>query len=36
MRLREILDLPSVPSRVGFINIDIEGADEEALRSIDF
>ena len=36
MRLREILDLPSVPKRVGFINIDVEGADEDALRSIEF
>jgi FkbM family methyltransferase len=36
MRLREILDLHSVPKQVGFINIDIEGADEEALRSIEF
>ena len=36
MRLREILDLPEVPSQVSFINIDIEGADEDALRSIEF
>jgi FkbM family methyltransferase len=36
MKLRELLDLPGVPQRVGFINIDIEGADEEALRSIGF
>jgi FkbM family methyltransferase len=35
-KLREILDLPNTPSRVDFINIDIEGADEEALRSIEF
>jgi FkbM family methyltransferase len=32
--LREIIDLPGVPKCVDFINIDIEGADEEALRSI--
>jgi FkbM family methyltransferase len=36
IKLRSILDLPSVPKRVGFINIDIEGADEDALRSIEF
>ena len=36
MKLRSILELPSVPKRVGFINIDIEGADEDALRSIEF
>jgi FkbM family methyltransferase len=36
MKLREILDLSNVPSRVGFINIDVEGADEDALRSIQF
>ena len=34
--LRQILDSPQVPKRVGFINIDIEGADEDALKSIDF
>ena len=36
MKLREILDLPQVPNRVNFINIDVEGADEDALRSIEF
>ena len=36
LKLREIIDLPNVPKRVDFINIDIEGADEEALRSIEF
>jgi hypothetical protein len=36
MSLRSILDLPSVPNKVDFVNIDIEGADEDALRSIDF
>jgi len=36
MTLRSILDRPEVPRKVEFINIDIEGADEEALRSINF
>jgi FkbM family methyltransferase len=36
MSLRAILDLPSVPKKVDFVNIDIEGADEDALRSIEF
>jgi len=36
MTLRSILDMQGVPRKVEFINIDIEGADEEALRSIDF
>lgn len=36
MKLREILELPGVPKKVGFINIDVEGADEDALRSIEF
>jgi FkbM family methyltransferase len=36
MRLRDLLDFPGVPARVGFINIDVEGADEDALRSIGF
>ena len=36
MKLREILDMPGVPEKVGFINIDVEGADEDALRSIEF
>lgn len=36
LSLREILDLSNVPQKVGFVNIDIEGADEDALRSISF
>ena len=36
MKLREILDLPNVPRQVAFINIDVEGADEDALKSIEF
>ncbi len=36
MSLRAILELPSVPKKVDFVNIDIEGADEDALRSIEF
>ena len=36
MTLRSILDLPEVPRKVEFVNIDIEGADEDALRSIHF
>jgi FkbM family methyltransferase len=35
IKLRDILDLPNVPKRVDFINIDIEGADEDALRSLE-
>lgn len=34
--MRDLLDLSGVPKRVGFMNIDIEGADEDALRSIKF
>jgi FkbM family methyltransferase len=34
--LRELLDLPEVPKKVDFVNIDVEGADEDALRSIEF
>lgn len=34
MTLRELIDLPDVPETVGFINIDIEGADEDALTSL--
>jgi FkbM family methyltransferase len=35
MTLRELINLPKVPETVGFINIDIEGADEDALRSLE-
>jgi FkbM family methyltransferase len=35
MKLRDILDLPNVPKQVDFINIDVEGADEDALRSLE-
>ncbi len=34
--LREILDIDGVPHKIDFLNVDVEGADEEALRSIDF
>ena len=36
LTLRAILDDIDVPTRIDFLNIDIEGADEEALLSIDF
>lgn len=36
MKLRAILDFPNVPQQVAFINIDVEGADEDALKSIEF
>jgi len=34
--LRSILDLEGVPRTVDLLNIDIEGADEDALKSINF
>lgn len=36
MKLKDLINLPGVPKQIGLINIDIEGADEEALRSIEF